>query len=66
MSRAARFSFRAPPTKPLRITFGFLEAQGAMQGSQTVEIPALQPGGNQEFAARSSGRGIVGWRYRPH
>jgi len=53
------------PSKPLRITFEFLDAQGAVQGSQTVEIPALPPGGNQEFAARSSGSGIVGWRYRP-
>jgi tetratricopeptide (TPR) repeat protein len=52
------------PSKPLRITFEFLDAQGAVQGSQAVEIPALQPGGNQEFAARGSGRGIVGWRYR--
>jgi predicted Zn-dependent protease len=52
-------------SKPLRITFEFLDAQGAVQGAQTVEIPALQPGGNQEFAARSSGSGIIGWRYRP-
>jgi Flp pilus assembly protein TadD len=51
-------------SKPLRITFEFLDAQGGVQGTQTVEIPALQPGGNQEFAARSGGSGIVGWRYR--
>ncbi len=53
------------PSKSLRVTFEFLDAQGAVQGSQTVEIPAIQPGGNQEFTARSGGRGIVGWRYRP-
>lgn len=53
------------PSTPLRITFEFLDAQGTVQGTQTVEIPALQPGGNQEFTARSSGKGIVGWRYRP-
>jgi len=52
-------------SKPLRMTFEFLDAQGAVQGSQTVEIPAIQPGSNQEFTARSAGRGIVGWRYRP-
>jgi len=49
---------------PLRLMFEFLDAQGTVQGTQTVEIPALQPGGNQEFTARSSGKGIVGWRYR--
>jgi tetratricopeptide (TPR) repeat protein len=53
------------PSKPLRVTFEFLDAQGAVQGSQTVDITAIQPGGNQEFTARSGGRGIVGWRYRP-
>ena len=53
------------PSRPLRITFELLDAQGTVQGTQTVEIPALQPGGNQEFTARSSGKGIVGWRYRP-
>jgi tetratricopeptide (TPR) repeat protein len=53
------------PTKPLRITFEFLDAQGIVQGTQTVEIPALQPGSNQEFTARGSGRGVAGWRYRP-
>jgi Flp pilus assembly protein TadD len=53
------------PSAPVRITFEFLDAGGAVQGSQTVEIPVLPPGGNQEFAARSSGRGIIGWRYRP-
>jgi len=52
-------------SRPLRITFEFLDVHGAVQGTQTVEIPALQPGGNQEFAARSAGSGIVGWRYRP-
>jgi len=52
------------PSTPLRITFEFLDVQGTVQGTQTVEIPALQPGGNQEFTARSSGKGIVGWRYR--
>ncbi len=51
-------------SKPLRLTFEFLDAQGAVQGTATMDIPALPPGGNQEFAARGSGKGIVGWRYR--
>ncbi len=55
----------AAPSKPARITFEFLDAQGAVQGAQTVEIPAIPPGGNQEFTARGGGLGIVGWRYRP-
>ncbi len=53
------------PSKPLRVTFEFLDAEGAVQGNQVVEIPAIQPGGNQEFTARVGGRAIVGWRYRP-
>jgi Flp pilus assembly protein TadD len=52
-------------SRPFRITLEFLDAQGTGQGSEAVEIPALQPGGNQQFQVRGSGKAIVGWRYRP-
>ena len=51
-------------SKPLRIMLEFLDAQGTAQGSQAVDIPALDPGGNHQFQVHGSGKAIVGWRYR--
>jgi tetratricopeptide (TPR) repeat protein len=51
-------------SKPFRIIVEFLDVQGAPVGSQGVDIPALDPGGNHQFQARGSGTAIVGWRYR--
>jgi tetratricopeptide (TPR) repeat protein len=49
---------------PLRLTVELLDAKGTVLGSQSVDIPTLAPGANQQFQARGSGAGIVGWRYR--
>lgn len=53
------------PAKASRITVEFLDAKGTVLGSQTVDIPAMPAGGSQQFQARASAKGSVGWRYRP-
>lgn len=52
------------PTKPTRITVELLDARGTAVASQAVDVPALQPGGSQQFQVRGIGKTIVGWRYR--
>jgi tetratricopeptide (TPR) repeat protein len=52
------------PAKAAHLTVEFLDASGAVLGSQTVDIPVVPAGGSQQFAARSPAKGAVGWRYR--
>ena len=52
------------PTKAAHLTVEFLDASGTVLGSQAVDIPAVPPGGSQQFQARTTAKGAVGWRYR--
>jgi tetratricopeptide (TPR) repeat protein len=52
------------PGKAAHLTVEFLDASGAVLGSQAVDIPVVPAGGSQQFAARSPAKGAVGWRYR--
>ena len=47
-----------------RVTFEFLDAQGAVRGSQIIDIPPLPPQGTQPIELHVSGRDLTGWRYR--
>lgn len=58
-------NLRSPLSKAFRITFEFLDAQGAVQASEITEIPALAGGMNHQLEMRVSGTGIRAWRYRP-
>jgi len=53
------------PSAAQRFTFEFLDAQGAVRGTQTVEIPPLPPQGTQPLEVHVSGGDLVAWRYRP-
>jgi tetratricopeptide (TPR) repeat protein len=46
------------------LTVEFLNAQGTVVDSKGVDIGALAAGAHQQFEAKGSGTGIVGWRYR--
>ena len=48
-----------------RLTFEFLDAQGAVRATQVIEIPPLPPQGTKEFDVHIPGRDLVAWRYRP-
>ena len=51
-------------SKPLRITVELLDGRGTAVATQAVDVPALPPGGSQQFQVKGAGRSIVGWRYR--
>jgi hypothetical protein len=55
---------RTPPSKPLHLTFEFLDVKGSVQATQTAEIAAIASGASQQFQVKVTGRGLVGWRYR--
>lgn len=53
------------PAAGRRLTFEFLDAQGAVRVTQTVEIPPLPPQGTHELNVHVPGSDLVAWRYRP-
>jgi hypothetical protein len=53
------------PTPVLRLTFEFLDANGNVQVTQSVEIPQLAPQGSRDIEIRVPGTALVAWRYRP-
>jgi hypothetical protein len=57
-------NFHTKPSAPLKIAFDFLDAKGAPVSSQTVDVPAIEAGGNYQFQAKAIGTGIVAWRYK--
>jgi len=48
-----------------RLTFEFLDANGNVQVTQSVEIPSLAPQGSRDIEMRVPGTALVAWRYRP-
>ena len=47
-----------------RVTFEFLDAQGAVRATQTIDIPPLPPQGTQPLELHVPGRDLTAWRYR--
>ncbi len=56
---------RSGPSRPTRLSFDFLDAQGGVQATRMVDIPVVPGGQSSDFQVRATGPGIVGWRYRP-
>jgi tetratricopeptide (TPR) repeat protein len=53
------------PPAPFTLLFEFLDIQGNVIGTGTVEVPALTEGQEQPLAlATPVSRGVAGWRYR--
>jgi hypothetical protein len=46
------------------LEFEFLDAQGATVYTGTADIPAMQPGGQEQFQVQIPQAGAVAWRYR--
>jgi hypothetical protein len=57
-------NLRTTPSKPLRLQVEFLDAKGAVLGTQTADIASLPPGQSQQAQVRATAVGVVGWRYR--
>ena len=49
---------------PLKITFEFLNAKGEVVATQSVDVPALEPGANHPFQLQATGAKIEAWRYK--
>jgi tetratricopeptide (TPR) repeat protein len=47
----------------LKLVFEFLGAQSNVVATQSVDVPALDGGGTNQFQTRAIGTGIVAWRY---
>ena len=52
------------PPAPITLAVEFLDAKGAVVGSQDVALPALAAGKSQEIKATAQGGGIAAWRYK--
>jgi tetratricopeptide (TPR) repeat protein len=48
-----------------RLTFEFLDSQGAVRVTQTVEIAPIPPQGTHPLEVHVPGSDLVAWRYRP-
>jgi len=57
-------NFHSTKTAPAKLVFDFLDARGNVVGSQTADVPAIDPSGNQPFQLQVIGSGIVAWRYK--
>ena len=52
------------PLPAVSLEFEFLDAQGATLYTGSADIPAMQPGGQDEFQIQLPQAGAVAWRYR--
>jgi tetratricopeptide (TPR) repeat protein len=63
--RAAQTPAGKPiPPAPVTLAVEFLDAKGAVVGSQDVAVPALEAGKSQEIKVTAQGGGIAAWRYK--
>ncbi len=52
------------PLPAVSLEFEFLDAQGATLYTGSADIPAMQPGGQDQFQIQLPQAGAVAWRYR--
>ena len=53
------------PLPAVSLEFEFLDAQGETLYTGSADIPAMQPGGQNQFQIQLPQGGAVAWRYRP-
>jgi tetratricopeptide (TPR) repeat protein len=57
-------NLRSAPSAPLKLVFEFLNLQGDVVATQTVEVPSLPAGQTHTAEVKGVGPGIASWRYR--
>ena len=57
-------NYSATASRPLRLTFEFVDGAGTAISNVPVEIPAIPAQGTHQFEARVAGTAARGWRYR--
>jgi len=55
---------RETANAPYKLIFEFVNLQGAVVATDTVQVAAIQPGQSQQFALKPAGATIAAWRYR--
>lgn len=57
-------NLKGTPSAPLKLTYDFLDATGAVVTTQVTQIAPIAPQGTSQFEIKATGKGIVAWRYR--
>jgi len=57
-------NIRSKSSRPLTITFEFLDKTGAVVASKPQDVPALDAGANQAFKVTADLPAIAAWRYK--
>jgi tetratricopeptide (TPR) repeat protein len=57
-------NYSQTPSRPIRLTFEFVDGSGAAISSAPVDIPAIPAQGTHQFEVRVAGTAARGWRYR--
>ncbi len=52
------------PLPAVSLEFEFLDARGSTLYTGSADIPAMQPGGQEQFQIQVPQTGAVAWRYR--
>jgi tetratricopeptide (TPR) repeat protein len=55
---------REAPNAPYKLVFEFVNVQGQVVATDTVNVAATPPGQSQQFALKPAGPTIAAWRYR--
>jgi tetratricopeptide (TPR) repeat protein len=55
---------REAPNAPYKLVFEFVDLQGQVVATDTVQVAATPPGQGQQFAMKPTGATIIAWRYR--
>lgn len=54
---------RAAANAPYQLVFEFVDLQGQVVDTQTISVPAIEPGQSQAFDLKAKGPSIAAWRY---
>jgi hypothetical protein len=57
-------NFHGKPSVPFKLVFEFLKAGGEVVATQSVDVPAIDAGGNHPFTVQAIGAGVEAWRYK--
>jgi Tetratricopeptide repeat len=57
-------NLRGKPNTPFKVTFEFLNARGDVVATQSLDVPAIEAGGNHAFQLQAIGAKIEAWRYK--
>jgi hypothetical protein len=57
-------NFHDKPGVPFKLIFEFLTAGGEVVATQSVDVPAIDAGGNHPFTVEAIGAGAEAWRYK--